>query len=71
MEGGLEPNLIPSIRATLYLVDEEEEDENGEPVVAELPRDRTALECGILDGARLVIHIEGEEDEEEGEGDDY
>ncbi|TEB37903.1 hypothetical protein FA13DRAFT_1725522 [Coprinellus micaceus] len=54
-------------RATLHLVDEDAEDDNGDPVTTELPKDKTVLACGITDGAHLVIHIEGEEEEEEDE----
>ncbi|KAF5317268.1 hypothetical protein D9611_003492 [Ephemerocybe angulata] len=61
-------------RATLLLVDEDDVDDEGEPQCYELQKNKTALECNIVDGSRLIIQIDDGEDlvstdEEEEEGD--
>ncbi|KAF6752206.1 hypothetical protein DFP72DRAFT_457052 [Ephemerocybe angulata] len=63
-------------RATLLLVDEDDVDDDGEPQCYELAKNKTALECNIVDGSRLIIQIDDGEDlvntdEEEEEEDDY
>ncbi|KAF6748711.1 hypothetical protein DFP72DRAFT_1074058 [Ephemerocybe angulata] len=63
-------------RATLLLVDEDDVDDDGEPQCYELQKNKTALECNIVDGSRLIIQIDDGEDlvntdEEEEEEDDY
>ncbi|KAJ2930275.1 hypothetical protein H1R20_g6798, partial [Candolleomyces eurysporus] len=59
---------LPYERATLYLVVEAEDGE--EPDFHELAKDKTALQCGITEGANLAIGIEGDQEEEYEEEED-
>ncbi|RXW22009.1 hypothetical protein EST38_g3845 [Candolleomyces aberdarensis] len=59
---------LPYERATLYLM--VETDDGEEPDFQELAGDKTALQCGITEGASLAIGIEGDQEEEYEEEED-
>lgn len=46
----------------MFLVQEDEDDPEAEPECYALAREKTAMECGIVDGSNLVIQIDADED---------